>query len=250
MFMRKLFKRKMVPEPGTGLSCIVSDYDSEKVIQQEHFHMASYQHRAAPGWQNLIGSNRGRYSLRGNPQVTPVLQQTITQQRKNRVSKHVDKNWRITRANTRSRGLGREGQTCYLLSGIQALLHLPRFFSWISSHNSAQAGGPALFPCRSTDEIEEALIAKLGDGSTDLDLDRCPACVIKRFVQSYWSDVHPSAGAFPVSWRSSHEQLKALRRLDRRLFPLTPGADAAEEQDPVETQDRLLEACLASTDHT
>lgn len=212
--------------------------------------MASYQHRTAPLWRSSHNL-RGRYSLRGNPQVVPVLEQTAAQQRKNRVAKAIDKSWRITRTNTSSRGLGRQGNTCYVLSGIQALLHLPRFVNWISSHNSTQPDETVMFPCRTPGQTEQELMSKLSlPGSTKLRLTNCPACIIKQLVQAYWDDVNTTNTDPPVAWQANHTQLRALRRLDRRLFPLTNGAGAMAQQDPAESQDRLLDACLASTDYT
>jgi hypothetical protein len=205
--------------------------------------MANIQHR-------LRQVPRGPYSLRGNPPVATTLQQTATQQRKNAVAKSVSKNWRITRLNKRSRGLRRAGLTCYRLSGMQALLHLPRFVNWISSHNSKQPDGTVQFPCRPLNQVETALVAKLSFPGTKLQLTRCPACVVKNFAQAYWDNVDMDGQGRPLFWPRDHEHMRRLSSLDRRLFPLTTGAADGGEQDPVEFQERLLEACLASTDHT
>jgi hypothetical protein len=193
-----------------------------------------------------------RYSLRGHAPQLITLQTTATQRAKNAAARRVHKTWPITRENRRSRGLRRIGNTCFRLSGLQALLHLPKFLNWILSHNSTQPDGTITFPCRNLNETGMALVARLNGGSRNLvTLPRCPACVVKQFIQAYWGpdNVDPRTGA-PQPWAHGHAEMVSMRDLDTRIRSATFGAASGTQEDPVEFQERLLEACLASTDHT
>jgi hypothetical protein len=188
------------------------------------------------------------YSLRGHA-PTAISSQTALQRRKNAVGKSVQKKWRITRDDRSTRGLHRAGTMCFLLGGIQVLLHLPKFVNWILSHNSTRGNGAIKFPCRPLHEVAPLLITGLVRPAP-VELESCPACVVKEFVQNYWGHVDIQRDGRPSSWRHSHAQMAALRRLDRQLLPLTYGAGVSDHEDPSEFQDRLLQACLASTDTT
>ena len=199
-------------------------------------------------------TRNGHYDLRGHAPIPVVLQTTATQRRKDAAAKRISRKWPIERISKRSRGLRRIGDTCYRLSGLQALLHMPRFLNWISSHNSTQADGTVRFPCRNLDEVGPALVSKLladhGEDEIKVDLQGCPACIVKRFVEAYWGVVDVTALGDPLPWPHGHVEMAAIRDLDERLYVLTPGAANDTQQDPAECQERLLEACFASTDHT
>jgi len=193
-----------------------------------------------------------RYNLRGYAPVVPLLQTTAQQRLKNADARGISKNWHINRANRSSRGLQRplSQNTCFLLSGIQALLHQPRFLNWIRSHNTTQPNGTVTFPCRALNEVTTNLEAQYLVGAGRLKLTTCPACLVKDFIQNYWGNVDIAPDNTPLGWSHSHAQMVAIRQLDRQLHILTPGAAAGLQQDPVEFQDRILAACLASTDHS
>jgi hypothetical protein len=194
-------------------------------------------------------SRNARYNLRGHAPTPIAFQTTAAQRRKDAAALRVERSWPITRPSLRSRGLQRQGVTCYLLSGLQALLHMPRFLNWLLSHNSPQPAPPNRFPCRRRLQVEQALYT--GEKAPKKsNLPGCPACIVKQFAQNYWGNVNLTADGAPRTWRSNHPDLAAIRALDRALYILTPGASASGLQDPIEFQDRILAACLASTDYT
>lgn len=207
--------------------------------------MATFAPRTAPGFQN-----NGRYKLRGINNAPVVLQKTARQRAKDAAAKSVNKKWRITRNSRRSRGLHRTGMTCFRLSGMQSLLHLPKFVNWILSHNNTKPNGTVEFPCAPVHTIGPALINKLSGYWNRLNLTVCPACVVKDFVQAYWGDYHMAADGEPQALAHTEAHMTALRRLDQQLCALTADTAADAQQDPTEFLYRLLEACLALTDHT
>lgn len=188
------------------------------------------------------------YSLRGHVPVPYVSPTTATQRRKEAASKHVNRNWPITRISRRSRCLQREGNTCVRLSGLQDLLDLPRFVHWIVSLNSIARDGTIRFPCRDLTHTAFDLAASMESEEKPM-LTRCPACVMKQFAHNYWDGADMGAAGNPVFWAHEHINMAAVRNLDRQLFAVTPGAAADSQQDPREFQDRILRACVASTDY-
>ncbi|CBX96883.1 hypothetical protein LEMA_P100140.1 [Plenodomus lingam JN3] len=195
------------------------------------------------------GRTGGRYNLRGTAIHAPAAttpNQTARQCASDRIAKRgLKKSWPITRRSRATRGLSRVGNTCFMLSGLQALLHLPKFLNWILSHNTAR------FPCRPLWEVGKALAAKFMRWEAEaLNVHACPACVVKRFVEEYWGpalcqQVAPYA---PLAFAHGHPVMREIRALDRSLYALTSGAGNDAQQDPAEFQDRILVACWASTD--
>jgi len=162
--------------------------------------------------------------------------------------------WPIARTNRRSRELSPRGNTCFGTSGLQALLHLPRFFNRILSHNTQQADGTIGFPCRSTRmlqrEIQEMSMMTGWDtkpGVKPVPLRHCPACALKRVAQRYWSKVDLSADGRPTAFCHSQVDLRRIERIDMALAQYTPGA---ADEDQEEFQTRYLKACRESVDHT
>jgi hypothetical protein len=204
------------------------------------FIMANLVHRTA---------QHNRYSLRGQAPIITTHQQTASQRRKDAAARGLNKNWRMTRVSKRSRGLQRVGNNCFLLSGLQTLFHLPGFQNWILSHNVGEPNGTINFPCRSLTQIKLAL--RLKPKAMD-QLQQCPACVMKRFVDVYWGDVDLNATTgHPLAFTHHHARMVALRNLDRAIKSMTSGAGGDDAQeDACEFQDRLLKACLESTDYT
>jgi hypothetical protein len=206
--------------------------------------MENLRHRTAPN---------NRYALRRRGHQAPVIitnQRTATQQGIDAAARGIKKSWRIPRASKRSRGLRRTGNKCFLLSAMQTLVHLPGFDNWILSHNSISRG-TVKFPCQSIAEISRAL--DLRPKKSQDKLQQCPACVVKRFVIDYWGHDDPQHIGAPLAFPHNHPRMVAIRNLDGQIKSFTPDAgddDDDEQQDSTEFQDRLLQACLASTDHT
>jgi hypothetical protein len=204
--------------------------------------MANLQHRTA---------RNANYNLRGHAPAVIAPTQSATQRAKDAAAKRVRKNWPITRVNRRSRGLQRKfHNTCFLLSALQALLHLPKFLHWITSHNSTRRDGTINFPCRGLNDIVQDLTPD-DEWAESLKLRRCPACVVKQFAEAYWGNVDVAANGAPLAWAHAYPEMTALRDLDSQLYSVAPGAAHGndDQQDPEEFQGRILAACLASTDH-
>ncbi|KAH9882863.1 hypothetical protein J1614_000229 [Plenodomus biglobosus] len=202
----------------------------------------------ASNLDHRVGTH-GRYDLRGSNTHADVAidqNQTASQAASDSVSKKgLRKAWPINRANKATRGLDRIGDTCFRLSGLQALMHLPKFLNWILSHNTTT------FPCRPLREVGQVLANKhQWFGAPALELYDCPACVVKRFVEQYWGPTHctPTYPNTPLPFSHNHPAMQELRDLDQSLYSLTSGAEADAQQDPAECQDRILRACCASTD--
>jgi len=212
------------------------------------------------------GARHTGYNLRGIPIPAAVVPAAPAaphprQVVKNTVARRIWNEWLITRQNRRSRGLGRNGNTCFRLSGLQALLHLPKFLQWIISHNSTQ-GNTTVFPCRPVDAIQAQLAQGLTLGKSDTskkkkdeeqseDLEDCPACAVKALAQFYWGNQNLNAAGYPKPLRFNHTLLDAVHDVDDVLRMFTPGAGTGDaQQNPEEMQTRLLTACLESVDHT
>ncbi|KAF2031599.1 cysteine proteinase [Setomelanomma holmii] len=198
-----------------------------------------------------------RYPLRGQPPHAAIaLHTTATQRTKNAIATRIQKDWPITRIGRRSRGLRRVGNTCFRLSGLQALLHLPKFLHWILSHNTMRPDGTVQFPCRNNlKDVGMIILAKFNAECDErppkkLALPQCPACVVKHFIQAYWGVGNVDANGAPRVWAHGHPEMGRLRNLDQRIRIATAGAANDAQEDLAEFQDLLLEACLASTNYT
>jgi hypothetical protein len=211
-------------------------------------------HRTGPGYRP------DRYNLRGAPAAGPPAPVGLTaphprQTLKNNVARQIKNRWPITRKNRASRGLIRAGNTCFRLSGLQALLHLPKFLQWILSHNNTEKGR-VVFPCRSLTEIMARLSARMtvgcGESSEDEEtLPQCPACAVKALAQCYWGHENLDSSGEPMPLCVSHPLIAAVHSIDDALRRNTPGVGVNDPQeDPEEMQTRLLTACLESVDHT
>lgn len=201
---------------------------------------------------------------------------------KNIAAKQIPNTWPIPRNRSKkSRDLRRNGNTCFRLSGLQALLHLPKFLQWIISHNSMR-NGTRIFPCRpshmiyaqlgmnmssttisfnknisSVDEWPEKKLTQLkkkfekekkDSGST---LTDCPACAVKALAQFYWGIQNLNAGE-PISLPFNNAELDRVHQVDNMLRQFTPGAAIGAgnaQEDPEEMQTRLLTGCLESVNY-
>jgi len=210
-----------------------------------------------------------RYDLRGPFASGPVVyQKTDAQVASDRVASRIKKKWPITRNSKRTRGLERHGMSCFRLSGIQGLLHLPKFLNWILSHNTSitnKNGTTSIhFPCRPLEKLGQAIADKARyTGASPVRLKDCPACVVKRFAEMYWgqTDLLPEktrASGLPAdrpehrprSFPHRSRAMNLLRNLDQSLQGVPSGTIDYEQQDPSEFQARILQACCASTEDT
>lgn len=213
-----------------------------------------WSHRTGPGYRP------NRYNLRSAPAAGPPAPVGPTaphprQTLKNNVARQIKNRWPITRKIRSSRGLRRSGNSCFRLSGLHALLHLPKFLQWILSHNSTDKGR-VIFPCRSLDDIVARLSARMAVGCGESSegeetLPQCPACALKALAQCYWGHQNLNSSGELMPLRVSHPLIAAVHSIDDALRGYTPGVGADDPQeDPEEMQTRLLTACLESVDHT
>ncbi|KAF2855032.1 cysteine proteinase [Plenodomus tracheiphilus IPT5] len=205
------------------------------------------------------GVTNERYHFRagGAPAIpahyTAIRSHTPRQIQSNRIAKGVKKSWPTGRAQGQTRGLHRVGNTCFRVSALQALMHLPKFCNWILSHNSKDNNFK--FPCRGLGEVGTFLANRyISYGANPVVLRECPACAVKQFIIEYWGATQcTDAGNNPTAFGHYGPEQQRIRDLDERLYRITSGAVTAGnrdmQQDPAECQERLLHACFASTDH-
>lgn len=162
------------------------------------------------------------------------------------IANGIRKKGHIRRKDSRPRGLGNNGNLCYRLSVLQALLHLPRFCNWIVQHNEPGQ----TWPCDPEDrnltlppKVEQALL-----GSTRSRTNRdpsqrspehrehtrftgCVPCLLKTLVRQYWGDVESGPGVrFPArstpfepkSFGATHPAISQLHDLAVRWFCSSP----------------------------
>lgn len=252
-------------------------YEGERLSAKQnyhHLHTSLYiisfhnsppnQNEMAPNFSHRKGKNT-RYNLRGHAVPAPIVyHQTAEQIASDRIASRIKKDWPITRNSKRTRGLERQGMSCFRLSGMQGLLHLPKFLNWILSHNSSitdRDGTRIQFPCRPLKEVGQAIADSARyAGASPIKLKDCPACVVKRFVEEYWgqTDLYsekkraPGLSALrpehlPKPFLHRSQAMKLLSGLDKSLQSVTSGTGDDEQQDPSEFQVRILQACRAST---
>jgi hypothetical protein len=193
----------------------------------------------------------GTYNLRRAGRSPPLhrIAKPIQQKNKDQYLKRIRKTWPITRANKASRGIQREGQQCFRISAIQALLHLPKFMNWILSHNEN-----GKFECH--------FLIWTQDYPFRLFQGKCAACMFKDLIQKYWGDknIGPDGKPRPLKWEC--DEMLAIERLDDQLaFNGNPLDDDDYDpsklenhgreipQDTEECQTRLLRACLESVNY-
>lgn len=129
------------------------DYTTTDIISISHDQTCP---QILGGHRTAHNAPRQRPNMRGTslyPMAVPHARQVA----KNIAAKQIPNTWPIPRNRSKkSRGLRRNGNTCFRLSGLQALLHLPRFLQWIISHNSMR-NGTRIFPCRPAHVIHAQL---------------------------------------------------------------------------------------------
>jgi hypothetical protein len=214
-------------------------------------------HRSAMVRFSQRTAQHARYNLRGNPPTAPImLQKTAKQRTKDANAARIGRGWPIKRANKMSRGLHNRRNDCFRNSGLQALMHAPRFLNWVLSHNVALPNGTRRFGCQSPSETQRALTRrampsnyKPGHGATPL--RDCPACVMKQLIEVYWGNRNMGHNGEPYYLDSGTREFQELVRIDTILKKFSPQAGKnGEQQDPEEFQTRFLQACLESVNYT
>ncbi|KAF2262905.1 cysteine proteinase [Lojkania enalia] len=145
----------------------------------------------------------------------PVRSRTPAQQAKDTHVARIAKKWPIphTRGTSASRGLERRGNTCYRLSTLQVLMHLPKFLNWILSHNVADATGNTVNGC------SPATFAT-GFG--------CAACHIKALVQSYWGEGNV-VGGVPAQILHNDSVMRDINHMTNVMMGVPPGGPIPQE---------------------
>ncbi|KAF2711207.1 hypothetical protein K504DRAFT_244278 [Pleomassaria siparia CBS 279.74] len=154
-------------------------------------------------------------------------------------------NWVTATANQPSRGIVRNGNTCFQIAAIQALVHLPLFTNWIREHNAPHPTIPGLLmnPCL-YDANDVITTDPYGWG-------RCVACAVKKFVVRYWSDRNVDVNGVPVPVRLNDAAWRELCAITDIMYPPTRGPGRRvyrDQQDSEEYQTTLLQACADSVD--
>lgn len=201
-------------------------------------------------------AQHARYNLLRNVPAAPIhLQKTARQRAKDIHAARIDRSWPITRANKMSRGLLNSGNDCFRNSGLQALMHAPKFLNWIRSHNVTLTDGTRQFGCQTPSATQRALerksmIDSYEPGSRSTPLADCPACVMKALVQGYWGNRNLRHDGRPYYLNAQTREFTELVRVDAVVSQFSPqsGYDG-QQQDPEEFQTRFLAACLESVDY-
>ncbi|KAF1997196.1 cysteine proteinase [Amniculicola lignicola CBS 123094] len=110
---------------------------------------------------------------------------TALQRTRNINSGKVSKTWPITRRNKQSRGIFRDGNTCYRLSVLQSLLHTPKFLNLMLEHNQIAADEVITNACTPQSVHEQNARVQ------------CIACSMKGIIRGYWGRINLDGNGAP-----------------------------------------------------
>ncbi|KAF2118719.1 hypothetical protein BDV96DRAFT_642895 [Lophiotrema nucula] len=160
--------------------------------------------RRLPGRRGPISASPSRKaSPRGHPArppspPKPSRGRTISQQTKIQLGNLLDNS---SQPNHSGRGIVRNGNQCYRIAPLQALLHLPRFVDLLSKHNIATRDGSIMMPHWARAGFTGTHLYdnprndprnfddKLSKHHPELKACQyCPACIMKTVIRAYWKD--------------------------------------------------------------
>jgi hypothetical protein len=150
--------------------------------------------------------------------------------------KTMKKTWPISRGrrvSRASRGMYRNGFSCYQLTGLQGILHQPLMMAWINTHNNRLDDGTVENPCS-----DPGIISDYKGNETEL--ESCLACDMKRLIAYYWSEQNFDANGNPLPIHHYDPIIAPLNRFGRIL-------NGPYQADPAEFQDSLLNWCVRCT---
>lgn len=191
-----------------------------------------------------------RYPLRsaGVPAPAPAVppprpRQTQTNRQRHfcTVANRISKRWPITRNKKRCRGLERVAgtHTCYQLSTMQILLHLPKFMNWLNEHQKANAHGLIDWPCdpnhldMQPPNPANAIVPATAIG--------CVSCLMKDLVSDYWGQVDLAADGTPNPFDAGQQPMMPIHRLAKRWYAphVAATASALNRQLAIDRRDAL-----------
>ncbi|KAF2793517.1 cysteine proteinase [Melanomma pulvis-pyrius CBS 109.77] len=190
---------------------------------------------AAPPPARVFGLRSGNRTA-----ATPRRRQLIAgttrtpaQIQKDRHAVKISNKWPIprTRRIKESRGIHRDGNSCYQLASLQALLHLRKFMNWILTHNV---------------QMDEGIQNPCDDGA--LLAYSCVACLIKRLIFKYWGLHKLDTAGHPVALPTHDMDMKAMEAVADHWYLPEGSGMIRGQQDGEDFQFKVLEACILSTD--